>query len=127
MRAAISFNGRARPVYWVNAKFCDAFDAYFAERVKLGHGVMAWRSQWRGLAQLGLVLLTNDGRPFMLTTRKTGAGNTSRSCESRTQVIRRLQAMRAKLRGFPEQIALAADSMARPSASLMCFRSWPAL
>lgn len=90
VRAAISFNGRARPVYWVNAKLCDALDAYFAERVKLEHGVTAWRSQWRGLAQLGLVFLTNDGRPFTLTTRKTGAGNTSRSCESLTQVVRKL-------------------------------------
>lgn len=31
-----------------------------------------------------------DGRPFTLTTRKTAAGNTSRSCESLTQVIRQL-------------------------------------
>ena len=90
VRAAISFNGRTRPIYWVNSKLCDALDAYFAERVKLGHGVTAWRSQWRGLVQLGPVFLTNDGRPFTLTTRKTGAGNTSRSCESLTQVIRKL-------------------------------------
>jgi len=90
VRATISFNGRARPVYWVNPKVCLALDAYFAERLKAGHGVTAWRSQWRGLVQLGPVFLTNDGRPFTLTTRKTGAGNTSRSCESLTQVIRKL-------------------------------------
>lgn len=90
VRAAISFNGRTRPVYWVNAKLCEALDAYFADRVKLGHGVTAWRSRWRGLVELGPVFLTNDGRPFTLTTRKTGAGNTSRSCESLTQVIRKL-------------------------------------
>lgn len=36
------------------------------------------------------MFLTNDGRPFTLTTRKTGAGNVSRSCESMTQVIRKL-------------------------------------
>ena len=90
VRPAISFNGRTRPVYWVNSKLCEALDAYFAERVKLGHGVTAWRSQWRGLVQLGPVFLTNDGRPFTLTTRKTSAGNTSRSCESLTQVIGKL-------------------------------------
>ena len=90
VRPAISFNGRSRPVFWVNPKVCDALDAYFAERLKLGHGVTSWRSQWRGLVQLGPVFLTNDGRPFTLTTRKTGAGNTSRSCESLTQVIRKL-------------------------------------
>jgi site-specific recombinase XerD len=54
------------------------------------HGITAWRSQWRGLVQPGPVFLTSDGRPFTLTTRKTSAGNVSRSCESLTQVIRRL-------------------------------------
>ena len=39
---------------------------------------------------LGPVFLTNDGRPFTLTTRNTSAGNKSRSCESLTQVIRKL-------------------------------------
>lgn len=90
VRPAISFNGRTRPVFWVNARVCEALDAYFSERLKLGHGVTAWRSQWRGLAQLGPVFLTNDGRPFKLTTRKTAAGSVSRSCESLTQVVRKL-------------------------------------
>lgn len=90
VRAAISFNGRSRPVFWVNPRICAALDAYFTERLRAGHGVTAWRSQWRGLVQLGPVFLTNDGRPFTLTTRKTAAGNKSRSCESLTQVIRRL-------------------------------------
>lgn len=90
VRAAISFNGRSRPMYWVNARVCEALGAYFVERLRLGHGVTAWRSRWRGLVQLGPVFLTNDGRPFTLTTRKTGTGNTSRSCESLTHVIRKL-------------------------------------
>ena len=34
--------------------------------------------------------LTNDGRPLTLTTRRTGSGNMSRSCESLTRVIRKL-------------------------------------
>ena len=90
VRPAISFNGRRRPVFWVNPKLRDALSAYFDDRLKLGHCVTAWRSQWRGLVQLGPVFLTNDGRPFTLTTRKTATGNTSRSCESLTQVIRKL-------------------------------------
>jgi len=77
-------------VYWTNPRVCEALDGYFAVRLAHGHGVTAWRSQWRGLVQLGPVFLTNDGRPFSLTTRNTGAGNTSRSCESLTQVIRKL-------------------------------------
>jgi site-specific recombinase XerD len=71
VRPAISFNGRTRPVFWVNARVCEALDAYFLERLKLGHGVTAWRSQWRGLVQLGSVFLTNEGRPFTLTARKS--------------------------------------------------------
>lgn len=90
VRAEISFNGRARPVFWTNPKVCAALDAYFAERLRLGHGVTAWRSQWRGLVHLGPVFLTNDGRPFTLTARRTSAGNTSRSCESLTQTVRKL-------------------------------------
>jgi site-specific recombinase XerD len=90
VRAAMSFNGRRRSVFWTNPRVCESLDAYFAERVTAGHGVTAWRSQWRGLVQLGPVFLTSDGRPFTLTTRKTSAGNVSRSCESLTQVIRKL-------------------------------------
>ena len=90
VRSAIAFNGRRRPIFWTNARVREAFDAYLAERTRLRHGVTAWRSQWRGLVQLGPVFLTNDGRPFTLTTRKTGAGNVSRSCESLTQTIRKL-------------------------------------
>jgi hypothetical protein len=40
--------------------------------------------------QLGPAFLTNDGRPFSLTARRTAAGSVSRSCESLTQVIRKL-------------------------------------
>lgn len=58
--------------------------------IKRRQGVTAWRSQWRGLVHLGPVFLTSDGRPFTLTTRKTSAGNTSRSCETLTQVIRKM-------------------------------------
>jgi site-specific recombinase XerD len=90
VRAAISFNGKSRPVYWVNQRIRDAMDAYFAVRIEAGQGVTAWRSQWRGLVQLGPIFLTVDGRPFALTTRSTSAGNTSRSCEVLTEIIKRL-------------------------------------
>jgi hypothetical protein len=53
VRAAMSFNGRRRPVFWINPRVCESLDAYFAERVSSGHGVTAWRSRWRGLVQLG--------------------------------------------------------------------------
>jgi hypothetical protein len=75
VRAAMSFNGRRRPVFWTNTRVCASLDAYFNERVTSGHGVTAWRSQWRALVHLGPVFLTSDGRPFTLTTRKTSAGD----------------------------------------------------
>jgi len=90
IRAGIAFNGKARPVFWVNGRLLEALDAYFDCRLTAGHGTTRWRSQWRGLVQLGPVFLTNDGRPFTMTKRKTAAGALSRSCESLTQVIRRL-------------------------------------
>lgn len=90
VRAGIAFNSKGRPVFWTNTRVTEAPDAYFAERIRLGHGITAWRSQWRGLVQLGPAILTNDGRPFTMTTRRTGAGNTSRSCESLSEVIRKL-------------------------------------
>jgi site-specific recombinase XerD len=92
IRPVIAFNGRRRPVYWTNPRVRESLDAYFAQRLGVGYGLTAWRSRWRGLVELGPVFLTNDGRPFTLTTRRTGAGNTTRSCESLTQVIRKLHA-----------------------------------
>jgi len=90
VRKAIAFNGKERPVYWVNTRVKEAVDAYLTRRLKLGHGTTALRSKFRGLVELGPVFLTADGRPFTLTTRKTSAGSLSRSCESLTQVIRKL-------------------------------------
>jgi site-specific recombinase XerD len=90
VRAAIAFNGRRRPIFWTNTRVREALDAYFLERTRLRQGVTSWRSQWRGLVQLGPAFLTADGRPFTLTTRRTSAGNISRSCESLTQAIRKL-------------------------------------
>lgn len=90
IRKEIAFNGRRRPVYWTNSRVKEALDAYIVARVRAEHGTTAWRSRWRGLVQQGPVFLTNDGRPFTLTTRRTAAGNTSKSCESLTQVIRKL-------------------------------------
>jgi hypothetical protein len=90
LRAAKSFNDRRWQVFWTNPRVCESLGAYFAKRLSSGHGVTAWRSQWRGLVQLGPVFLTSDRQPFTLTTRKTSAGNVSRSCESVTQVIRML-------------------------------------
>ena len=41
MRPAITFNGKPRPIFWTNPRVQDALDAYFTERIWLGHGVTA--------------------------------------------------------------------------------------
>jgi site-specific recombinase XerD len=90
VRAEIAFNGKERPIFWVNRRIRAALGAYFAARVCAGHGCTDDLAQWRGLDQSSSVFLTVDGRPFTLTRRRTSAGNTSSSCESLTQVIRKL-------------------------------------
>lgn len=47
VRAAIAVNGRCRPIFGTNPRVTEALDAYFVDRVRLGHAVTAWRSQWR--------------------------------------------------------------------------------
>lgn len=90
IRGAIAFNQKARPVFWSNQKVRDALEAYFAERLKLKFGVSAWPEKWRGLSDRSPVFLTNQGKPFSMTTRRTAAGSISRSCESLTEIIRKL-------------------------------------
>lgn len=92
VRAAISWNNKDRPLFWVNKTVCETLERYFDARVAAGHGVTRWRSQWRGLAPLGPVFLTTDGRPFTLTTKVTKVGNKLRSCETLSEVIRKLHA-----------------------------------
>lgn len=89
IRAEIAFNDIARPLYWSNKSVCAAVDAYLSERVRLGYGV-ADAGQWRGLDPASPLFLAVDGKPFAFTRRTTKAGNESFSCESLTQIIRRL-------------------------------------
>lgn len=61
-----------------------------AERLKQKFCTSAWADKWRGLSDRSPVFLTNQGKPFSLTTRRTSTGATSRSCESLAEIIRRL-------------------------------------
>lgn len=89
VRSDIAFNGNSRPLYWSNKSVTAALDAYLAERVKLGYGAGA-SEQYRGLNPDWPLFLAVDGQPFTFTRRKTKAGTDSYSCESLTQIIRRL-------------------------------------
>lgn len=89
IRADIAFNDIQRPLYWSNKSVCGAIDAYLLERVRLGYGAGV-AGQYRGLDPTSPLFLAVDGKPFTFTRRKTKAGTESYSCESLTQIIRRL-------------------------------------
>lgn len=89
IRAEIAFNDLARPLYWTNKGVAAALDAYLAERVRNGYGASD-EGRYRGLDPASPIFLTVDGKPFTFTRRVTPAGSVSFSCESMTQIIRRL-------------------------------------
>jgi len=89
VRSEIAFNGVARPLYWSNKGVVSALDAYLVERVRYGYG-MGVPDQYRGLNPDSPLFLAVDGKPFAFTRRVTPAGQESYSCESLTQIIRRL-------------------------------------
>lgn len=91
IRAGIAFNDKSRPLYWSNKSVVTAVDAYLAERVRHGYGA-GESEQYRGLDPASPMFLAVDGKPFTFTKRTTKAGQESYSCESLTQIIRRLHA-----------------------------------
>ncbi|WP_420213373.1 site-specific integrase (plasmid) [Burkholderia aenigmatica] len=88
--AAIAYNSRARPAFWTNPRVVSAIDAYLALRASLGHGVTTRKNAFRGLVPSQPIFLSSDGESYRLTARKTPAGAVSYSCDSMSQVIRRL-------------------------------------
>lgn len=80
IRADIAFNGIARPLYWSNKGVVSALGAYLESRTKSGYGI----------EQAAPLFLAVNGKPFTFTKRTTKAGAASYSCESLTQIIRRL-------------------------------------
>lgn len=90
IRAEIAFNGKARPLVWANAKTCQAVEAYLAQRLAVRHGVTTKPAAYRGLDQHGPLFLTGEGEPFTFTRRVTASGAVSYSCETLTEIVRRL-------------------------------------
>lgn len=89
IRADIAFNGLVRPLYWTNKGVVAAIDSYLAERSRLGYCTTG-KALYRNLDSASPIFLAVDGRPFTFTKRVTKAGHLSYSCESLTQIIRRL-------------------------------------
>lgn len=89
IRAEIAFNGLSRPLFWTNRSVVAALDGYLSVRVRCGFGA-GDPGAYRGLDPASPIFLAVDGKPFTFTRRVTPAGSESFSCESLTQVIRRL-------------------------------------
>jgi integrase len=90
VRAEIAFNGKARPLVWASAKTCRAIDDYLAYRLVERHGVTTAPAAYRGLDPHGPLFRAGDGEPFTFTRRVTPSGAISYSCETLTEIVRRL-------------------------------------
>lgn len=90
LRAEIAFNGKARPLVWASAKVRAAIDTYLDHRLDARHSVTTSPAAYRGLDHQSPLFLTGEGQPFAFTRRVTSAGAISYSCESLTEIFRRL-------------------------------------
>lgn len=86
----MAFNGKERPLWWSNTKVVDAIDKYLAFRLTHKHGVTTRKTAYRGLDPNSTIFLTGEGAPYKRIERLTGAGSISYSCDSLSQLFRRL-------------------------------------
>lgn len=89
IRADIAFNRLARQLYWSNRGVVAALEDYLTERLRYGFGV-GDQGSFRGFDPASPLFLATNGKPFTFTRRVTPAGGESYSCESLTQILRRL-------------------------------------
>ncbi|MFC3110845.1 site-specific integrase [Undibacterium arcticum] len=86
----VAYNGTERPLYWSNAKVTAAIDKYLEYRVEHRHRVTTRKAAYRGLDPEAPIFLTDEGEPYKLTERRTGTGAVSYSCDSLSQLFRKL-------------------------------------
>lgn len=60
---------RARPLYFLNARVCEALDAYLEERSRRRLGTGSTGGTFRGLDPRSALFLTEDGLPFAVKSR----------------------------------------------------------
>lgn len=90
--AEYAFNGKQRPIEWVNERVCKTLDAYLALRLRLGHGVTTKPAVWRGLDPDSPLFLTASGEPYALTKKVLPSKKISITSVSLSQHIARLHA-----------------------------------
>ena len=85
-------------MYWTNKELVAALDDYLAYRIENRQMVTTRTGAYRGLDPDSPVFLTDEGEPYKLTKRKTAAGTISYSCDSLSQLFRKLH-MQAGVNG----------------------------
>lgn len=90
--ADIAYNGKERPLWWTNTKVVAAINNYLEYRVAHQHRVSAHSKAYKGLDGEGPLFLTGEGEPYRLTERRTATGSVSYSCDSLSQLFRKLHA-----------------------------------
>jgi site-specific recombinase XerD len=88
--AEITYNGKERPLWWSNAKVVTAIDKYLEYRIRNKHGITTRKAAYRGLDPDGPLFLTGEGMPYRLIQRRTATGAISYSCDSLSQLFRKL-------------------------------------
>lgn len=88
--AEIAYNGKERPLWWSNAKVTAAIDKYLEYRVIHKHGVTTRKAAYRGLDPHSPLFFSVDGKPYKLTKRTTATGAISYTCDSLSQLFRKL-------------------------------------
>lgn len=88
--AEIAYNGSERPLYWSNVTLAAAIGNYLAYRIAHRHGVTTRKAAYRSLDPDAPIFLTDEGQPYKLTQRRTGTGAISYSCDSLSQLFRKL-------------------------------------
>lgn len=88
--AEIAYNGKERPLWWSNVKVVDSIDKYLEFRVRHKHRITTRHAAYRGLDPEGPLFLTGDGEPYKLMERRTKGGAISYSCDSLSQLFRKL-------------------------------------
>lgn len=92
IRAEIAHNNKERPLYWTSPRVLAAVEAYLSYRIEHKHGVTVRTAAYRSLDPDGPLFRRADGQPYQLTRRNLPSGTISYSCDSLSQVFRRLHA-----------------------------------
>lgn len=86
----IAYNGSGRPLYWSATPLVKSIENYLAYRVEHRHRTTARKAAYRGLDPDAPIFLTAEGEPYKLTEKRTGTGAISYSCDSLSQLFRKL-------------------------------------